>query len=111
MRSNCQSQSAPTVLPWLVTVLIRRRVKRGAEAAYQTRLQTLQSDARLLADYMGVTTQRPPPGTVAPQPSSPRMALVMVGMVFTLILVIGSTVNAVFARLQFDTPYPKHRTK
>lgn len=147
-----------------VTVIIRRRVKPGAEAAYEAWLQALQADARLLPGYLGVTTQRPapsgpreyvsavrfdslvnlqafersdlrrehlarlgdwvegdaaweamtglefwfspPPGTVVPQPSRPRIALVMVAMVFTLVLVIGSAVNAVFARLPFDTPYP-----
>lgn len=147
-----------------VTVIIRRRVKPGAENAYEAWLQALQADARRLPGYLGVTTQRPvpggpseyvsavrfdslanlqdfersdlrrehlarlgdwvegdaaweemtglefwfspPPGTVVPQPSRPRMALVMVGMVFTLVLVIGSGVNAVFARLPFDTPYP-----
>lgn len=144
-----------------VTVIIRRRVKPGAEAAYEAWLQALQTDARQLPGYLGVTTQRPAPGgprdyvsavrfdslanlqafecsdlrrehvarlgdcvegdaaweamtglefwfsplpgTVVPQPSRPRMALVMVAMVFTL--VIGSAVNAVFARLPFDTPY------
>ncbi len=147
-----------------VTVIIRRRVKPGAEAAYEAWLQALQADARQLPGYLGVTTQRPapggpreyvsavrfdslanlqafersdlrrehlarlgdwvegdaaweamtglefwfspPPGTVVPQPSRPRMALVMVAMVFTLVLVIGSAVNAVFARLPFETPYP-----
>lgn len=147
-----------------VTVIIRRRVKPGAEAAYEAWLQALQTDVRLLPGYLGVTTQRPapggpreyvsavrfdslanlkafessdlrrehlarlgdwvegdaaweamtglefwfspPPGTVVPQPSRPRIALVMVAMVFTLVLVIGSAVNAVFARLPFDTPYP-----
>jgi antibiotic biosynthesis monooxygenase (ABM) superfamily enzyme len=147
-----------------VTVIIRRRVKPGAEAPYEAWLQALQTDARLQPGYLGVTTQRPPPdgpreyvsavrfdslvnlqaferselrrehlarlgdwvegdaaweamtglefwfspppGTVVPQPSRPRMALVMVAMVFTLVLVIGSAVNAVFARLPFDTPYP-----
>lgn len=48
----------------------------------------------------------PPPGTVVPQPSRPRMAVVMVAMVFTLVLVIGSAVNAAFALLPFATPYP-----
>ena len=47
-----------------------------------------------------------PPGTVVPQPSRPRMALVMIAVVFTLVLVIGSAVNAVFAALPFVTPYP-----
>lgn len=147
-----------------VTVIIRRRVKPGAETAYEAWLQALQTDARQLPGYLGVTTQRPapggpreyvsavrfdslpnlqafersdlrrehlarlgdwvegdaaweamtglefwfspPPGTVVPLPSRPRMALVMVAMVFTLVLVIGSAVNAVFARLPFQTPYP-----
>lgn len=47
-----------------------------------------------------------PPGTVVPQPSRPRMALVMVAVVFGLVLVIGSAVNAAFALLPFATPYP-----
>jgi antibiotic biosynthesis monooxygenase (ABM) superfamily enzyme len=47
-----------------------------------------------------------PPGTVVPQPSRPRMALVMVVIVFTLVLVIGSAVNAVLGLLPFETPYP-----
>lgn len=152
---------ATSAEPVTVTVIIRRRVKPGAEAAYEAWLQALQADARLLPGYLGVTTQRPgtsgpreyvsavrfdslanlqafersdlrrehmarlgdwvegdaaweamtglefwfspPPGTVVPQPSRPRMALVMV---FTLVLVIGSAVNAVFALLPFDTPYP-----
>jgi len=45
-----------------------------------------------------------PPGTVVPQPSRPRMALVMIVVVFTLVLVIGSAVNAAFAALPFETP-------
>jgi len=44
----------------------------------------------------------PPPGTVVPQPSRARMALLMVGVVFTLVLSIGSLVNLVAAPL----PYP-----
>jgi uncharacterized protein len=48
----------------------------------------------------------PPPGTVVPQPSRPRMAVVMVAMVFTLVLVIGSAVDAAFALLPFAAPYP-----
>jgi uncharacterized protein len=47
-----------------------------------------------------------PPGTVVPQPSRPRMALVMIAVVFTLVLVIGTAVNTVFALLPFVTPYP-----
>jgi len=47
-----------------------------------------------------------PAGTVVPQPSRPRMALVMIAVVFTLVLVIGTAVNAVFAALPINTPYP-----
>jgi antibiotic biosynthesis monooxygenase (ABM) superfamily enzyme len=146
-----------------VTVVITRRVKAGREADYEAWLQRLQSDARGLSGYLGVTTQRPapgtreyvsvlrfaslaalrdferselrakylaevadfveadaawkeltglefwftpPPGTVVPQPSRPRMALLMIAVVFTLVLVIGTAVNAVFALLPFATPYP-----
>ena len=150
--------------PEPVTVIIRRRVKPGAEAAYEAWLQALQTDARQLPGYLGVTTQRPapggareyvsavrfdslanlqafersdlrrehlarlgdwvegdaawqamtglefwfspPPGTVVPQPSRPRMALVMTAVVFSLVLLIGSAVNAAFAQLPFDTPHP-----
>lgn len=48
----------------------------------------------------------PPPGAVVPVPSRPRMALVMVVVVFTLVLVIGTAVNAAFERLPFTAPYP-----
>jgi uncharacterized protein len=48
----------------------------------------------------------PPPGTVVPQPSRPRMALVMIGVVFILVLSIGSAVNALAALLPFTLPYP-----
>jgi antibiotic biosynthesis monooxygenase (ABM) superfamily enzyme len=147
-----------------VTVVITRRVKPGREADYEAWLQRLQSEARGLEGYLGVTTQRPaagglrdyvsvlrfasvgalqafersemrqrhlaavvdlvegdaawqrmtglefwftpPPGTVVPQPSRPRMAVVMTGVVFTLVLVIGGGVNAVFNALPFPTPYP-----
>jgi hypothetical protein len=47
-----------------------------------------------------------PPGTVVPQPSRPRMALVMIVVVFALVLVIGTAVNALFALLPFAAPYP-----
>jgi len=47
-----------------------------------------------------------PPGTLVPQPSRPRMALVMIAVVFTLVLVIGSAVNTAFGALPFGTPYP-----
>jgi antibiotic biosynthesis monooxygenase (ABM) superfamily enzyme len=48
----------------------------------------------------------PPPGTVVPQPSRARMALVMIAVVFGLVLAIGTLVNAAFAQLPFATPYP-----
>lgn len=47
-----------------------------------------------------------PPGTVVPQPSRPRMALLMIAVVFALVLLIGSAINALFALLPFATPYP-----
>jgi uncharacterized protein len=147
-----------------VTVLIRRRVKQGCQAAYEAWLQRLQEDGRSFKGYLGVTTQRPapagpleyvsavrfdslgslrtfetselrarylrkveplveaaavweeltglefwfsaPPGTVMPQPSRPRMALVMIGVVFTLVLVIGTGINTLLAQLPFAVPYP-----
>lgn len=146
-----------------VTVVITRRVKAGREADYEAWLQRLQADARGLNGYLGVTTQRPAPGTreyvsvlrfetlaalrefersqlrakylaevadfveadaawkeltglefwftppagtVVPQPSRPRMALLMIAVVFTLVLIIGTAVNAAFAMLPFATPYP-----
>jgi len=48
----------------------------------------------------------PPPGTVVPQPSRPRMAALMVVVVFVLVLSIGSAVNAVTGMLPFSMPYP-----
>jgi hypothetical protein len=48
----------------------------------------------------------PPPGTVVPQPSRARMALVMIAVVFGLVLAIGTLVNAGFGLLPFTTPYP-----
>lgn len=48
----------------------------------------------------------PPPGTVVPQPSRGRMALVMITVVFGLVLGLGTLVNAAFAMLPFATPYP-----
>jgi antibiotic biosynthesis monooxygenase (ABM) superfamily enzyme len=39
----------------------------------------------------------PPPGTVVPQPSRARMALVMIAVVFTLVLTIGSAVGWLLA--------------
>jgi antibiotic biosynthesis monooxygenase (ABM) superfamily enzyme len=48
----------------------------------------------------------PPPGMVVPQPSRPRMALVMIVVVFSLVLSIGTLVNAVAAMLPLPVPYP-----
>lgn len=147
-----------------VTVVITRRVKPGREADYEAWLAALQSASRGLPGYLGVTTQRPPPGgpreyvsvvrfatladlrayeagelraramrevaelveadavwqrltglefwftpppgTVVPQPSRARMALLMVAVVFGLVLTIGSAVGALSARLPFTVPPP-----
>jgi antibiotic biosynthesis monooxygenase (ABM) superfamily enzyme len=48
----------------------------------------------------------PPPGTVVPQPSRARMAVVMIGVVFSLVLLLGSVVNAAAALLPVALPYP-----
>lgn len=48
----------------------------------------------------------PPPGTVVPQPSRPRMALLMIVVVFGLVLSIGTLVNAAAALLPVVLPYP-----
>jgi uncharacterized protein len=48
----------------------------------------------------------PPPGTLVPQPSRARMAMVMIAVVFGLVLGLGTLVNAAFALLPFATPYP-----
>lgn len=48
----------------------------------------------------------PPHGTVVPQPSRARMALIMIGVVFGLVLGLGSLVNLAFSQLPFATPYP-----
>jgi hypothetical protein len=48
----------------------------------------------------------PPPGTVVPQPSRARMAMVMIAVVFGLVLGLGTLVNAAFGLLPFNTPYP-----
>jgi antibiotic biosynthesis monooxygenase (ABM) superfamily enzyme len=47
----------------------------------------------------------PPPGTVVAQPSRPRMALVMIVVVFGLVLSIGALVNAAAAMLPMPVPY------
>lgn len=48
----------------------------------------------------------PPPGTVVPQPSRPRMALLMIAVVFGLVLSIGTLVNTAAALLPVALPYP-----
>lgn len=42
-----------------VTVLVKRRVKPGCEAAYETRLEALMEHTRRQPGYMGGTTMRP----------------------------------------------------
>jgi antibiotic biosynthesis monooxygenase (ABM) superfamily enzyme len=42
-----------------VTVVIRRRVRPGHEAAYETALANLQADGARFEGYLGATTQRP----------------------------------------------------
>lgn len=136
-----------------VTVVVRRRVKAGREAAYETWLARLIDGARDLPGYLGTTIHRPaaggppqytsvfrfdslanlerfeaselrhralaevgdlveadavwekltglefwftaPPGTVVPQPSRSRMALVMILVVYGLVLSIGQLVARV----------------
>lgn len=48
----------------------------------------------------------PPPGTVVPQPSRPRMVLLMTAVVFGLVLGIGSLVQATASLLPFAVPAP-----
>jgi len=48
----------------------------------------------------------PPPGTQVPVPSRPRMALLMIGVVFALVLSIGTIVNIAADRLPFALPGP-----
>jgi hypothetical protein len=48
----------------------------------------------------------PPPGTVVPQPSRPRMALLMIVVVFGLVLSLGALVNLVADRMPVPLPYP-----
>ena len=146
-----------------VTVVVTRKVKPGREKDYEAWLARLQTEARGLPGYLGVTTQRPgttgqreyvsairftslahlrsfenselrarylaevtdlveadalwqrltglefwftpPPGTVVPQPSRPRMALLMILVVFGLVLSIGTLVNAAAAMLPVALPY------
>ena len=55
MSVTLNANPTPTTEP--VTVIIRRRVRPGREAAYEAWLQRLQADARMLQGYLGVTTQ------------------------------------------------------
>lgn len=48
----------------------------------------------------------PPPGMAVPQPSRPRMVLLMVAVVFTLVLGIGSLVDAAASLLPWPLPAP-----
>lgn len=145
-----------------VTVIITRRIRRGHEAEYEALLLQLQQEARQLPGYLGVTTQRPPPGgppeyvsvvrwdsvealrgfehsslrarflervqrvseadavwqemtglefwftpppgTVVPQPSKARMALLLIGTVYTLVLLVGTLLGEVLVHLPFEVP-------
>lgn len=48
----------------------------------------------------------PPPGTVVPQPSRPRMVLLMTAVVFVLVLTIGTVVGGLAARVPVPVPAP-----
>jgi len=48
----------------------------------------------------------PPPGTVVPVPSRGRMAMLMIGVVFGLVLSIGTLVNLAADRLPVTLPSP-----
>ena len=48
-----------------VTVVITRRVKAGCTGEYEAWLESFQREARGLPGYLGVTTQRPAPGSAA----------------------------------------------
>jgi uncharacterized protein len=136
-----------------VTVVVTRRVRRGAETAYEAWLERLIEGASAMPGYLGARVQRPgagepavytsifrfdsvehlrvfeasdlrrralqevtdlveadavwsrltglelwftpPAGTVVPQPSRFRMALVMIVVVYGLVLSIGQLVGAV----------------
>lgn len=136
-----------------VTVVVTRRVRRGAEERYEAWLARLLERAQGLPGYLGATVQRPapgappeytsvfrfatvadlrafeqsewrrqallevlpfveadaawqrltglefwfapPPGTVVPQPSRPRMAALLIVVVYVLVLTIGAVVSRV----------------
>ncbi len=48
-----------------VTVVVRRRVRKGSEAAYEAWLARLQTDAHALPGYLGAQVHRPRPGEAA----------------------------------------------
>jgi antibiotic biosynthesis monooxygenase (ABM) superfamily enzyme len=48
----------------------------------------------------------PPPGTVVPQPSRPRMALLMIAVVFGLVLSLGALVDWLTGLLPVAVPGP-----
>jgi antibiotic biosynthesis monooxygenase (ABM) superfamily enzyme len=143
-----------------VTVVVRRRVKAGREAAYEAWLERLIRESSTLPGYLGTNVLRPaadapreytsvfrfdsvehlrdfegselrrralaevtdlveadavwdkltglelwftpPKGTVVPQPSRFRMALVMITVVYGLVLSLGQLVGAVL----HDAPLP-----
>ena len=146
------SVTEPAAQP--VTVVVRRRVRQGKNAAYESWLGTLIQRASALPGYLGTDVHRPlpnrreytsvfrfdsvehlhefevsdlrrdalqevvglvegdavweklsglefwftpPPGTVVPQPSRTRMALVMIVVVYGLVLSIGTLVALVLS--------------
>lgn len=138
-----------------VTIVVRRRVRRGYEAAYEAWLERLIKGAAQMTGYVGAVVQRPregeepvytsvfrfrdletleafetselrrralaevtelveadavwsrltglemwftpPAGTVVPQPSRLRMALVMIVVVYVLVLSLGKLVGLVMS--------------
>ncbi len=137
-----------------VTVVVRRRVRAGCEAAYEAWLTQFIGEASTMPGYLGTDVHRPavngpreytsvfrfdsvehlrafeesearrhallqvtdlveadavwekftglefwftpPPGTVVPQPSRLRMALLLVAVVYGLVFSIGQLVSLVF---------------
>ena len=56
LASDAAERAAP------VTIVARRRVRRGREAEYEAWLARLQSDAHALTGYLGAQVHRPRPG-------------------------------------------------
>lgn len=105
-----------------VTVVARRRIRQGREAEYEAWLSRLIAAATADAPgFLGAEVLRPavrelvegdavwermtglelwftpPPGTVVPQPSRFRMALLLIVVVYVLVLSIGNLVALALA--------------